>query len=137
MRLRLQISHEQGTWLMTGLPTQAAVVFADLADCIDYAKQQCKSAPAVIELFSDGRYIVSVPQALGWPQQICRTPKRRAIAEPAGGRPLASKLSRMADFLKRCNDRLRARCIAALTREPARPPRGSHSPHHGQRAQRS
>jgi len=74
MSFLLKIHHgKSGPWLLTGLPSRRPAEFADLAACLDYAQAACRSAPATIELISDGIY-VAVSQEDGWPQQLCRSP---------------------------------------------------------------
>jgi len=101
MDLRLQVYRDPvGTWLIKGLPAQSVAEFADLSEGLEYAKRECASAPAVIELFVDGLYLV-VYQEKGWPRQLCR---------PAGN--WSTGVRRTAKFVQ-IGNRLR-RCTASL-----------------------
>jgi len=59
-------------WQVSGLPRDPSCLYADLADALDAAKAACDAEPAVIEIFFDGQYIVTVVQQRGWPQTLCR-----------------------------------------------------------------
>jgi hypothetical protein len=92
MDLRLQIQRDQvGTWSIKGLPGRSVVRFVALSEGLELAKRECAAAPAVIELFIDGLYLV-VYQEAGWPRRICR---------PAS----VPKFAQISDLLRRCSDR--------------------------------
>jgi hypothetical protein len=72
MDLHLQIYRDPvGIWSIEGLPAPSVAGFEDLSEGLEYAKRECAAAPAVIELFIDGLYLV-VYQEKGWPRQLCR-----------------------------------------------------------------
>ena len=102
MHLRLEVHGDPaGTWSVKGLPQQSAR-FANLSDCLEHAKQECAAAPAVIEFFSDGEYVVSVRQEKGWPRQLPQPGGRRPIRSQRAAIPArASKLSQLGDVLTR------------------------------------
>jgi hypothetical protein len=106
MDLRLQIRHcdQAGIWSIKGLPGQSVAGFENLSEGLEYAKRECASAPAVIELFVDGLYLV-VYQKRGWPHQLCRSAGYRPAgiqntAKPAG----ASKSAQIGGRLRRNTD---------------------------------
>jgi hypothetical protein len=96
MDLRLQMHRDEaGTWSIKGLPQQSVARFDDLSEALEYAKRECAWAPALIEFFVDGVYVV-VNQEEGWPHRLCR---------PAS----AAKFAGISDHLRRCGERLGAR----------------------------
>ena len=106
MDLRFQIHHcdPVGIWSIKGLPGQSVVEFEGLSEGLEYAKRECASVPAVIELFVDGLYLV-VYQKRGWPHQLCRSAGYRPAgiqntAKPAG----ASKSAQICGRLRRNTD---------------------------------
>ena len=70
MSLRIKIcSDVGGTWSVHG-PSPAPVCdLPSLSASIDYARQACDAAPATIELYVDGMYIVA-HQERGWPKAL-------------------------------------------------------------------
>lgn len=103
MDLRLQIHHcdRAGTWSINGLPRQAVARFDHLAEGLEYAKRECASAPAVIELFIDGLYAV-VYQERGWPHQLCRPAGCRRAGIGGTARPSSgATFSQICDRLRR------------------------------------
>jgi hypothetical protein len=106
MDLRLQIHHRDpvGTWSITGLPGQSVAGFEDLSEGLEYARRQCASAPATIELFVDGLYLV-VYQERGWSHQICRPAGYRLAGVGTTTKPVsASKFARICGRLRRNTD---------------------------------
>jgi hypothetical protein len=95
MQLQLKIYHDQnGGWLFRGLPQQPVCRFEDLAEGLECAKQECLSAPALIELYMDGLYAV-IHQDRGWPHQLCRPQSRPRIScRYEGARQRWHKLTR-------------------------------------------
>jgi hypothetical protein len=92
MDLHLQIHRDQvGTWSINGLPGQSVARFDDLSEVLEYAKRECAWAPATIEFFIDGVYVI-VHQNEGWPQRLCR---------PASTR----RFSKLGDRLRRYSNR--------------------------------
>ncbi len=113
MELRLRICREAtGAWSLTGLPRQPLVEFTNLAAGLDYARRECDAAPALIELFSDGIYVVA-SQKQGWPRPLCRPAKAER-----GDR---STFAELADRVQRCAGHLRLRYLAWLSRNSCRP----------------
>jgi hypothetical protein len=95
MCLHLQICcNDDGKWSITGLPDHEAIEFADLGEGLQFAKRKCASAPALIELYSNGFY-AAVSQEEGWPHQICRPVSYRR----GGSRPADDRLHRCAEQL--------------------------------------
>ncbi len=110
MELRLQIHRDQaGTWSIKGLPEQSVARFDDLSEALEYAKRECAWAPALIEFFVDGVYVV-VNQEEGWPHRLCR---------PAS----APKFAGIRDRLRRCGDRWDARPSSPSAGEIGEDPR--------------
>lgn len=97
MQLRLTFRYDGKDWQIRGLPRNPARHFEDLAEALDYAKNECAAEPAYIELFVDGSYIVTAIQQRGWPRQLCRPPEPEVLMPArAGGQRRASKILRMA-----------------------------------------
>jgi len=103
MDLRLQVYRDPvGTWSIKGLPAQSVAEFEDLSEGLEYAKRGCASAPAVIELFIDGLYLV-VYQEKGWPHQLCRPAGYRRTGIGRTAKPAsASRFIQIGNRLRRC-----------------------------------
>jgi hypothetical protein len=70
MTLQLKIySGDCGTWSVHGLSSLPVTHLPSLSASIDYAREECAAAPATIELFIDGFYVV-VHQERGWPRRL-------------------------------------------------------------------
>ena len=70
MTLQLKIcSDSRGTWSVHGLSPLPVKHLPSLSASIDYARQACNAAPATIELYVDGMYIVA-HQERGWPKAL-------------------------------------------------------------------
>jgi hypothetical protein len=70
MNLQLKICRDVfGTWSVHGLSPIPVSHLRSLRASIDYAREACDAAPATIEFFIDGLYIV-VHQELGWPRSL-------------------------------------------------------------------
>jgi hypothetical protein len=68
--LQLRISRNTcGTWTVQGLSPEPASNLPSLSASIDYARTACDAAPATIELFVDGMYIV-MHQKRGWQRPL-------------------------------------------------------------------
>ena len=70
MSLRIEISRDVGgTWSVQGPSPVPVSDLPSLSASIDYARQACNAAPATIELYVDGMYIVA-HQERGWPKAL-------------------------------------------------------------------
>ena len=70
MSLQLKIYRDVwGTWSVHGLASVPASNLPSLYASIDHACKACDAAPATIELFVDGMYIV-IHQERGWPRPL-------------------------------------------------------------------
>src|SRR5436309_13939597 len=70
MSLRIKICRDVGgTWSVHGLSSVPVSNLPSLSASIDYARQACNAAPATIELYVDGMYIVA-HQERGWPKAL-------------------------------------------------------------------
>jgi hypothetical protein len=72
MPFHLIFRHDDDGWLIRGLPRDPVGRFAELGECLEFAKKQCAAERATIEVFVDGLYIVTVFQEQGWPLQLSR-----------------------------------------------------------------
>jgi len=82
MSLHLKISRDAwGTWSVHGLSPMPASHFPSLSASIDCARKSCNAAPATVELFVDGMYIV-VHQDRGWPRQLVASENNRTCPAP-------------------------------------------------------
>ena len=111
MSLRIKIYRDIcGTWSVEGLLPASVSNLPSLSASIDYARKACDAAPATIELYVDGVYIVA-HQERGWPKALVSsgtgqrhlvrerldrneaTPWSRLIAWLRGPRHLAAEAS--------------------------------------------
>ena len=70
MCLRIEICRDAaGTWSVHGPSLVPVSDLPSLSASIDYARQACNAAPATIELYVDGMYIVA-HQERGWPKAL-------------------------------------------------------------------
>jgi hypothetical protein len=70
MSLQIKICREVGgTWSVHGPSPVPVSDLPSLSASIDYARQACDAAPATIELYVDGMYIVA-HQERGWPKAL-------------------------------------------------------------------
>src|SRR5215469_925965 len=68
MSLRIKIYRDiSGTWSVDGLAPVSNL--PSLSASFDYARKACDAAPATIELYVDGVYIVA-HQERGWPKAL-------------------------------------------------------------------
>jgi hypothetical protein len=101
MSLRIKICRDVGgTWSVHGPSPVPVSDFPSLSASIDYARQACDAAPATIELYVDGMYIVA-HQERGWPKalvgsEIGRSRPISAAPDPAR----AAQCSRLIAWLK-------------------------------------
>jgi hypothetical protein len=80
--VRLQICHDGcGTWRVCGLSPKPVTDLPSLSASIDYARRECREAPATIELMIDGFYAV-IHQEEGWPRQLL-APKAQPLWQAA------------------------------------------------------
>ena len=88
MSLRIKICRDVGgTWSVHGASPVPVSDLPSLSASIDYARQACDAAPATIELYVDGMYIVA-HQERGWPKalvnpEIGRNRPISAVPDPA------------------------------------------------------
>jgi hypothetical protein len=70
MSLRIKIFRDVGgSWSVHGPSPVPVSGLPSLSASIDYARQACGAAPATIELYVDGMYIVA-HQERGWPKAL-------------------------------------------------------------------
>jgi hypothetical protein len=70
MSLRIKIYHDVGgSWSVHGPSPVPVSDLPSLSASLDYARQACDAAPATIELYVDGMYIVA-HQERGWPKAL-------------------------------------------------------------------
>jgi hypothetical protein len=82
MSLRLKICRDiWGMWSVEHLTPVPVSHFPSLSAAIEYARKACGAAPATIELFVEGMYLV-VHQERGWPRQLIAADTLRQ--RPAG-----------------------------------------------------
>jgi hypothetical protein len=97
MQMHLKIYLEQtGEWLFEGLPCCPVRRFSDLGEGLDWAKRQCQSGPALLELYMGCLYAV-VHQERGWPHNLCRPANTPGKNE--GVRAQSSQLAEAVDDL--------------------------------------
>ena len=79
MSLQLKISQDScGTWSVHGLSRRPASNLPSLSASIDYARKACDAAPATLELFVEGMYIV-MHQKRGWPRSLFLVEHTKAL----------------------------------------------------------
>jgi hypothetical protein len=87
MSLQLKICQDVwGTWSLHGLASGPVSHLPSLSASIDHAREACDAAPATIELFVDGMYMV-VHQERGWPRPLL-APKTDPIRRTTTGSDL-------------------------------------------------
>jgi hypothetical protein len=87
MSLQIKICREVGgTWSVHGLSPVPVSDLPSLSASIDYARQACDAAPATIELYVDGMYIVA-HQERGWPKALVSSEIGRSRLVPAVADP--------------------------------------------------
>jgi hypothetical protein len=102
MSLRIKICRDVGgSWSVHGPSPVPVSDLPSLSASIDYARQACNAAPATIELYVDGMYIVA-HQERGWPKALVASGIGRSRAVPAGPDPGRAALwSRLVAWLRR------------------------------------
>ena len=84
MSLRIKICRDVGgTWSVHGLSPVPVCDFPSLSASINHARQACNAAPATIELYVDGMYIVA-HQERGWPKALVSSETGRSCTLPNG-----------------------------------------------------
>jgi hypothetical protein len=87
MSLRIKICRDVGgTWSVHGPSPVPVFDLPSLSASIDYARQACDAAPATIELYVDGMYIVA-HQERGWPKPLVNSEIGRSRPVPASPDP--------------------------------------------------
>ena len=87
MSLRIKICRDVGgSWSVHGPSPVPVSDLPSLSASIDYARQACDAAPATIELYVDGMYIVA-HQERGWPKALVNPEIGRNRPVPAGSDP--------------------------------------------------
>ena len=117
MNLRIKICRDIcGTWSVDGLSPAPVPNLPSLSASIDYARKACDAAPATIELYVDGVYIVA-HQERGWPKALVSsgTGQRHLVRERLD-RNEATPWSRLITWL-RGPRRLTAEASPARLRE--------------------
>ena len=101
MSLRIKICRDVGgTWSVHGASPVPVSDLPSLSASIDYARQACDAAPATIELYVDGMYIVA-HQERGWPKALVNPEIGRNRPVPAGSDPGRAALwSRLVAWLR-------------------------------------
>jgi hypothetical protein len=82
MSLRIKICHDGGdTWSVHGLSPVPVSDHPSLSASLEYARNACNAAPATIELYADGMYIVAHHER-GWPKAlVALQPARIAVSQ--------------------------------------------------------
>jgi hypothetical protein len=101
MCLRIEICRNvRGTWSVHGPSPVPVSDLPSLSASIDYACQACHAAPATIELYVDGMYIVA-HQERGWPKALVTSEIRRSRPVPEAPDPRkAARWSRLIAWLR-------------------------------------
>jgi hypothetical protein len=101
MSLRIKICRDVGgSWSVHGPSPVPVSDLPSLSASIDYARQACDAAPATIELYVDGMYIVA-HQERGWPKALVNPEIGRNRPVPAGSDPGRAALgSRLVAWLR-------------------------------------
>jgi hypothetical protein len=101
MSLRIKICRDVGgTWSVHGLSLVAVSDLPSLSASMDYARQACNAAPATIEMYVDGMYIVA-HQECGWPKALVSSEIARRRPVPAAPDPArVAPWSRLAAWLR-------------------------------------
>ena len=88
MSLRIKICRDVGgSWSVHGTSPVPMSHLPSLSASIDYARKACNAAPATIELYVDGMYIVA-HQERGWPKALVNS--ETGTSEIGRSRPVAA-----------------------------------------------
>jgi hypothetical protein len=117
MCLRIEICRDDGgTWSVHGASSVPVSDLPSLSASIDYARQACNAAPATIELYVDGMYIVA-HQERGWAKALVTSDTGRSRPVPAGPDPGgAAPWSRLVAWLRGPRHSSTAASPAALSK---------------------
>lgn len=101
MSLRIKICRDVGgTWSVHGASPVPVSDLPSLSASIDYARQACDAAPATIELYVDGMYIVA-HQERGWPKALVTSEIGQSRPVPTVPHPARAALwSRLVAWLR-------------------------------------
>src|SRR5215467_8708258 len=70
MSTRIEICRDsEDSWSVYGASPEQVSGLSSLSASVDYARKACNAAPATIELYIDGMYIVA-HQENGWPKAL-------------------------------------------------------------------
>ena len=123
MCLRIEICRDAGgTWSVHGPSPVPASDLPSLSASIDYARQACNAAPATIELYVDGMYIVA-HQERGWPKALVTS--QTGTSEIGRRRPLPPRPDPGGAALMEPADRLAERTAALEYCSQPREPQAS------------
>jgi hypothetical protein len=102
MSLQIKICREfGGSWSVHGPSPVPVSDLPSLSASLDYARQACDAAPATIELYVDGMYIVA-HQERGWPKALVGSGISGSRAVPPRPDPGGAALwSRLTAWLRR------------------------------------
>src|SRR5437763_11743741 len=94
MTLHIKICRDaSGTWSVHGPSPVLTLHLPSLSASIDWAREACNAAPATIELYTDGMYIVA-HQERGWPKALVASETGRSRAFPVRPDPVRPGLHR-------------------------------------------
>jgi hypothetical protein len=120
MSLQIKIRRDvRGTWSVHGLSPVPVSDLPSLSASIDYARNACNAAPATIELYVDGMYIVA-HQERGWPKALVASERGRC--DPVPTRPDLGRTvlwSRLAAWLRRARHSSTEPSPASLRKQEA------------------
>jgi hypothetical protein len=119
MPFHLTFRHDSDGWLIRGLPRDPVGRFAELGECLEFAKQKCAAERATIEVFVDGLYIVTVFQEQGWPLQLCRPVSCQTATTEGAWRP--GRTSKIGLSISRLQKKIEAGFVKWLGLHPAAP----------------
>jgi hypothetical protein len=96
MRIQVRIRCDAaGRWSVQLPPHHAKFTAGSLPEAFDYAKRACAAAPAIIELFSAGDYVLSIVQDQGWPLPVCVAAHRQTRQLSMKFAEIVRRLSRL------------------------------------------
>ncbi|MGC1885819.1 MAG: hypothetical protein WA709_06945 [Stellaceae bacterium] len=118
MSLRIKIYRDVwGSWSVHGPSPVPVSDLPSLSASIDYARQACNAAPATIELYVDGMYIVA-HQERGWPKALVNPDTGASRPVPAVPEPGRAALwSRLTAWLRGLRHSSTADSPASLSKQ--------------------